>query len=367
MARAERVFWSTMLSLAWGSASAADGTVTSSVYDKISNPCFYIIFIIDDVLELGDLASGAYYTYDAYQMGYRPESWHAGCEDDDFALVAIDDSHCADAVAAAPLPQCGSSDVQSGRYCSLNSAGACGTDAEDLEVNCGLNELAIYQAVPQDCQRYFTLPCARIKQALCIASAVAMLISIGCSSCFHCFYMIATESLDEKSPPLFWTAACVLLLIGCIAFVIIFMVVRGDEEVSLIALASCIAGAYASGLLLTCILLFIAPDNVTASKWIGRSALMQFPVVSFLAALVTEAEVAKELHQKRQWYKFWLRIGQDIPDLIIAAIDMALFDFGPANLLDLSVSIVELLVYLLPKVFRGLAEAMHILSKAMNT
>eukprot|EP00971_Amphidinium_carterae_P027444 540448-Amphidinium_carterae.1 len=80
MKRAECVFLWTLLSLAWRGASAAvpalpdiptfvevEDTVPSTIYDKISDPCFYIIFIIDDILELGDLASGAYYTYDAYQ------------------------------------------------------------------------------------------------------------------------------------------------------------------------------------------------------------------------------------------------------------------------------------------------------------
>eukprot|EP00971_Amphidinium_carterae_P096575 1911346-Amphidinium_carterae.1 len=71
---------------------------------------------------------------------------------------------------------------------------------------------------------------------------------------------------------------------------------------------------------------------------------MQLPGISVLAALMLEGKVAKELHEKRKFFKLWMRIGQDVPDLIIAAIDMAMFDFSTANLLDLTVSIVESLV-----------------------
>eukprot|EP00971_Amphidinium_carterae_P225130 4465851-Amphidinium_carterae.1 len=54
----DRVFWWTVLSLALRGAAAADDSIPRTIYDRISNPCFYVIFIIDDILELGDLASG---------------------------------------------------------------------------------------------------------------------------------------------------------------------------------------------------------------------------------------------------------------------------------------------------------------------
>eukprot|EP00971_Amphidinium_carterae_P044180 869302-Amphidinium_carterae.2 len=303
----------------------------------IPNPLFYIIFLIDDVLELGDLASGAYYTYDAYQMGYKPESLHAGCEDDDFALITINDSHCTDVVAAAPLVQCNSSDVRAYSYCSLTSTTAedCEIYAEDFEVNCGFN-LEIYQAVPQDCQQYFTLPCAKIKQFLCIASAVGMLVSICCSSCCHGLLMITQIMPDSEvdNDSMAWLAFLfVMACMGALGFWGFIMVKYmladfrddGDSVPSLTTVVlAFIVVSYAGGFLLTGVLCVVAciAGVRDGGEWIFKSALMQVPAASFLAAFVTPPDVAKELHEKRQLYKFCLRVGQDIPDLIIATIDM---------------------------------------------
>mmetsp|Transcript_26714 Transcript_26714/g.61500 ORF Transcript_26714/g.61500 Transcript_26714/m.61500 type:complete len:441 (-) Transcript_26714:73-1395(-) len=363
MKRAECVFLWTLLSLAWRGASAAvpalpdiptfvevEDTVPSTIYDKISDPCFYIIFIIDDILELGDLASGAYYTYDAYQTGFRPESLHPGCEEDDFALTPINESECNDVVAALPLPQCGTSDVQSGGgYCSLGRAGATACEADgDFEMSwqlCGLNELAIYKAVPQDCQLYFTSPCARSKQLLCVASAIAMLLSIGCSTCFHFVFM--EESYSQRKHEQSRCQLAVLLL-GCMCFVAWFLLANGEQKGSLMPVALCIAAVYAAGILVVFYHIWTTSDATDHKKWIFKSSAMQLPGISVLAALMLEGKVAKELHEKRKFFKLWMRIGQDVPDLIIAAIDMAMFDFSTANLLDLTVSIVEVLLYLLP-------------------
>eukprot|EP00971_Amphidinium_carterae_P271585 5388842-Amphidinium_carterae.1 len=72
-------------------------------------PLFYILFILDEVLELTTQAFRVYYTIDAYQVGFQRAFLHPGCEDDDFALNIVEGFACIEVFEE--LPVCNSSDA----------------------------------------------------------------------------------------------------------------------------------------------------------------------------------------------------------------------------------------------------------------
>eukprot|EP00971_Amphidinium_carterae_P201448 3997185-Amphidinium_carterae.1 len=294
---------------------------------------YLVVLLIDDVLEFGDLASGALYTYTALKEGYG--EYDPGCNG--LAFVAVDRYH-------STRVQC-SADSHQDSFCS----GGCRTDPNVL-----------YKAVPQDCQQHLTEDCARVKQVLAIASFGAMIASVLCSTAYHttwCYRFAYGNQILEvtRTQGQFCFSVCMLMV--PIPFVLALVVGCRCPglfpEVAMSGIGVLFFGnvcfSYREAHRFQKDAEELSPPERQRLEMLGLSHYLQVPLLSVVTqcALHKDDTLLELLYIARSGFKFRLRIVQDIPDFIISVIDMFYFDLSAINILDLAVSVVEMVHYLL--------------------
>ena len=278
------------------------------------------------ILEASDLASCAYYTYDAY-IYLREARLVPSCREpgslEELALVPLDPSECAMAVGL-------------GWHQGGEGPPSCLTSLGLQTANCTVSEETLYKAEEQNCMRYKTRWCWNKKSILATTSSFSLMLSVWFSACTWTASVDGGQDVQEDNAQCLCVG--VLLTNSCLVLpvwgVIIALHVHGlpDDEESIYNGLQDDPHSLDTG--------YRDPEHITGFGVCGLvllSVAVYYSVLLSLKAIEGKDFVAnKKAMYPAQCIQILI---QALPKLIISAMDVWFFGWTVANCLGLCMSL----------------------------